>query len=173
MDRPALFRTRRTSFTSPHYREQSKPNSNNWRWSLMTTCLTHLSEECLQVLLTIVVLAVGHIHCSPAVAMRTLRGREGGREGEGEGREGGRERKFQQTLQTASRMVMANKQCPPWVDSLLLLLFLLPSLGRVTQTLVYHSYHCGPSQVLAGRGLGRRTQCRHRYWLFRTFPLSS
>ena len=53
----------------------------------MTTCLTHLSEECLQVLLTVVVLDVGHIHCSPAVAMRTLRGREGERrEGEGEGR---------------------------------------------------------------------------------------
>ena len=58
----------------------------------MTTCLTHLSEECLQVLLTVVVLDVGHIHCSPAVAMRTLGGRmreetEGGR-----GKEGGRER---------------------------------------------------------------------------------
>ena len=53
----------------------------------MTTCLTHLSEECLQVLLTVVVLDVGHIHCSPAVAMRTLGGREGERrEGEGEGR---------------------------------------------------------------------------------------
>ena len=60
----------------------------------MTTCLTHLSEECLQVLLTIVVLDVGHIHCSPAVAMRTLGGRmreetKGGSEG---GSEGGRER---------------------------------------------------------------------------------
>ena len=34
-------------------------------------------------------LDVGHIHCSPAVAMRTLRGREGGKRKErDEGREG-------------------------------------------------------------------------------------
>ena len=51
----------------------------------MATCLTHLSEECLQFLLTIVVLDVGHIHCSPAVAMRTLRGREVGKRKEREG----------------------------------------------------------------------------------------
>ena len=53
--------------------------------------LSHLGKECLQVLLTIVVLDVGHIHCSPAVAMRTLGGREGGRGREGrrnEGKEG-------------------------------------------------------------------------------------
>ena len=70
----------------------------------MATCLTHLSEECLQVLLTIVVLDVGHIHCSPAVAMRTLRGREGegeGREGKRkEGREGGKEGKYGEFKQT-------------------------------------------------------------------------
>ena len=109
-------------------------------------------------------------------------GREGGREGgKGEGGKGEGGEKIQAdsvniiSLQTIMKNIKKSNiwHGPPWVDSLHLL-SLPPSLGRVTQTLVYRSHHCDPSPVLVGWGLERRTQCRRRYWLFlRTCPLWS